>query len=73
MKSLRALCRGTSSGFGGGSGSGYISVGAITGYSLAISTQFNFEANIEIGYGNFTNRDTHVLHLVPTVGFRYAF
>lgn len=60
-------------GFGGGSGSGYLSVGGVTGWSKPIGERFNFEANVEMGYGIFNRANTHVFHLVPTVGFRYTF
>jgi hypothetical protein len=60
-------------GFGGGGGTGYVSIGALTGYSLPVGERFNLEANVEIGYGNFTNLNVHVLHLVPSFGARYSF
>ena len=72
-ESLDGFYVGAYMGFGGGSGAGYLSVGGVTGYSLPIGEKFNFEANIEAGYGLFTNSNTHVFHLVPTVGIRYTF
>jgi len=72
-ESLNGFYVGAYMGFGGGSGSGYLSVGAVTGYSVAIKRKFNFEANVQAGYGLFTNNNTHVAHVVPTLGIRYTF
>ena len=72
-ESLDGFYVGAYMGFGGGSGSGYISIGAVTGYSFFVGEKFNLEANVEVGYGNFTNFRTHILHIVPTFGARYTF
>lgn len=60
-------------GFGGGGGSGYFSLGGITGYSYHLGKNLNLETNIQLGWGNFTNLRVNVLHFVPTVGLRYGF
>lgn len=60
-------------GFGGGNGSGYFSVGAVTGYTFPVGERFNLEANLQVGFGHFTNFSVNVAHIVPTFGARYTF
>ncbi|MCP4122905.1 MAG: DUF3575 domain-containing protein [Bacteroidetes bacterium] len=72
-ESLDGFYVGSYMGFGGGSGAGYLSVGAVTGYSLVFKDNWSFEANLQAGYGLFTNMNRSVFHILPTVGIRYAF
>lgn len=60
-------------GFGGGGGSGYISLGGLTGYSVTVGKNFNLDAGVQLGYGNFANFRTHVFHALPTFAARYMF
>lgn len=59
-------------GFGGGEGTAYISFGGLLGYSYSIIEKLNLEANLQLGYGNFLENKVSVLHIMPTIGFRYA-
>ncbi len=59
-------------GFGGASNSGYVSIGTLAGYSFYVAEMINLEANIQVGYGNYTGINLHVLHLTPSIGVRFA-
>ena len=72
-ESLDGFYIGAYMGFGGGSGTGYISIGALSGFSLPIGKSFNLESHVQIGYGNFTAASVSVFHIVPTIGGRWAF
>lgn len=72
-ESLDGFYIGSFLGFGGGSGTGYIAIGAVTGYSFFVGDKINLEANIQVGYGNFATFNTHVLHLIPSFGARWTF
>ena len=71
--SLEGFYVGAYMGFGGGNGSGYISLGAVTGYAVNFGERINLDASLQLGYGNFSNLRTHLLHVMPTLGVRYVF